>query len=77
MNQIMSTSQRDIVELERQVEAASRPFRHLVDQIQRVIVGQDSLIEGLLCSHCFCKAWDAFNENVTVHEQAAEQTFDQ
>jgi MoxR-like ATPase len=50
MNQIMSTSQRDIVELERQVEAASRPFRHLVDQIQRVIVGQDSLIEGLLCS---------------------------
>ncbi len=46
----MSTSQRDIVELERQVEAASRPFRHLVDQIQRVIVGQDALIEGLLCS---------------------------
>ena len=46
----MSTSQRDIVELERQVDAASRPFRHLVDQIQRVIVGQDSLIEGLLCS---------------------------
>ncbi len=46
----MSTSQRDIVELERQVEAASRPFRHLVDQIHRVIVGQDSLIDGLLCS---------------------------
>ena len=46
----MSTSQRDIVELERQVEAASRPFRHLVDQIQRVIVGQDALLEGLLCS---------------------------
>ncbi len=50
MNQTMSTSQRDIVELERQVEAASRPFRHLVDQIQRVIVGQDALLEGLLCS---------------------------
>ena len=41
---------RDIAGLERRVEAASKPFRHLVDQIQRVIVGQDSLIEGLLCS---------------------------
>lgn len=46
----MNTSQRDIAELERQVEAASRPFRHLVNQIQRVIVGQDELIDGLLCS---------------------------
>ena len=45
-----STSQRDIFELERQVDSASRPFRHLVDQIHRVIVGQDALIEGLLCS---------------------------
>ncbi len=49
MTNAMSTSQRDIVELERHVELASRPFRHLVDQIQRVIVGQDSMIEGLLC----------------------------
>lgn len=46
----MNTSQKDIAELERQVEAASRPFRHLVNQIQRVIVGQDELIDGLLCS---------------------------
>ncbi|MSR28174.1 MAG: MoxR family ATPase [Phycisphaerales bacterium] len=46
----MTTSQRDITDLERQVQAASRPFRHLVDQIQRVMVGQDELIEGLLCS---------------------------
>jgi len=44
----MSTSQRDITELERQVEAASKPFRTLVDQMQRVIVGQDDLIESLL-----------------------------
>lgn len=49
MTNAMSTTQRDIVELERQVELASRPFRNLVDQIQRVIVGQDSMIEGLLC----------------------------
>jgi len=44
----MSTSQRDITELERHVEAASKPFRTLVEQMQRVIVGQDDLIEGLL-----------------------------
>ena len=77
MNQIMSTSQRDIVELERQVEAASRPFRHLVDQIQRVIVGQDSLIEGLLCSllmngHVLIEGVPGLAKTM-----AAEQTFDQ
>ncbi len=45
-----TTPHRDIANLERSVQSASIPFRHLVDQIQRVIVGQDSLIEGLLCS---------------------------
>ena len=45
-----ATPNRDIAQLEREVVAASAPFRHLVDQIQRVIVGQDALIEGLLCS---------------------------
>jgi len=39
----------DIREIERQVEAASRPFRSLTDQIQRVIVGQPGMIEGMLC----------------------------
>lgn len=46
----MTTSQRDIADLERQVETAAKPFRHLVDQIHRVMVGQDELIDGLLCS---------------------------
>lgn len=50
MHTAMNTPPRDITDLELQVAAASRPFRHLVDQIHRVMVGQDELIEGLLCS---------------------------
>ena len=50
MHPTMNTPPHDIASLERQVESASRPFRHLVDQIQRVLVGQDDLIDGLLCS---------------------------
>ncbi len=38
----------DIQEIERQVAAHSRPFRALKEQMQRVIVGQEELLEGLL-----------------------------
>ncbi len=38
----------DIQEIERQVAAHSRPFRALKEQMQRVIVGQEELLDGLL-----------------------------
>jgi len=44
----MTITQHDISSIERQVEAASKPFRQLVEQMHRVIVGQDELLEGLL-----------------------------
>ena len=34
--------------LEQHVEATSRPFRHLQDQMRRVIVGQQELLDGLV-----------------------------
>ena len=34
--------------LEQHVEEASRPFRHLQDQMHRVIVGQQELLDGLV-----------------------------
>ncbi|MSR18870.1 MAG: MoxR family ATPase [Phycisphaerales bacterium] len=42
------SNQRDIAQTELRVDAASKPFRLLVEQMHRVIVGQDDLIEGLL-----------------------------
>ncbi len=41
-------TQQDVDAIERQVEAASKPFQALHQQMQRVIVGQDHLLEGLL-----------------------------
>ena len=38
----------EIAELERQVEIRSRPFRLLQEQMHRVIVGQDDLLDGLV-----------------------------
>ena len=38
----------DTERLEREVEEASRPFRHLQDQMHRVVVGQQSLLDGLV-----------------------------
>ena len=47
-NTMTNSAQRDIAETERRVDAASKPFRTLTDQMHRVIVGQDELLEGLL-----------------------------
>jgi len=41
-------TQQDVAALERQVAAASKPFQALQEQMRRVIVGQDHLLEGLL-----------------------------
>lgn len=41
-------SRDDTERLERDVEEASRPFRHLQDQMHRVVVGQQSLLDGLV-----------------------------
>jgi MoxR-like ATPase len=41
-------TQQDVAALEQQVANASKPFRALHDQMRRVIVGQDHLLEGLL-----------------------------
>ena len=38
----------EIAELERQVEIRSRPFRLLQEQMHRVIVGQEDLLDGLV-----------------------------
>ncbi|MDA0802399.1 MAG: MoxR family ATPase [Planctomycetota bacterium] len=38
----------DLAALEARVQAASRPFKALVEQMHRVVVGQDELVEGLL-----------------------------
>jgi len=43
-----SPSRDDTERLEREVEEASRPFRHLQDQMHRVVVGQQSLLDGLV-----------------------------
>lgn len=41
-------SRDDTERLEREVEEASRPFRHLQDQMHRVVVGQQPLLDGLV-----------------------------
>ena len=38
----------DIQELERQVAEAAKPFQQLVNEMQRVVVGQRELLEGLV-----------------------------
>jgi MoxR-like ATPase len=38
----------DLAALERRIEASSEPFRGLLTQMRRVIVGQDALLDGLL-----------------------------
>ncbi|MGA0871947.1 MAG: hypothetical protein ACO3SJ_03650, partial [Phycisphaerales bacterium] len=38
----------EIADLERQVEIKSRPFRLLQEQMHRVIVGQEELLDGLV-----------------------------
>jgi MoxR-like ATPase len=43
----MSTTQLDVKQVGEQVEAASGPFRDLREQMHRVIVGQDELLEGM------------------------------
>ncbi|MFO0828955.1 MAG: AAA family ATPase [Phycisphaerales bacterium] len=45
----MSTfTQHDVAALEARVEATSKPFRALQDQMKRIIVGQQDLLDGLL-----------------------------
>ena len=38
----------DTAELEALVAETSRPFRHLQDQMHRIIVGQQPLLDGLV-----------------------------
>ncbi|MHC4208740.1 MAG: AAA family ATPase [Planctomycetota bacterium] len=44
----MTTTQLDVKHIAKQVEAASRPFAALRDEMHRVIVGQDDLLHGML-----------------------------
>jgi MoxR-like ATPase len=44
----MTTTQIDVKQIGEQVEAASEPFRRLLEQMHRVIVGQDELLHGML-----------------------------
>jgi len=44
----MTITQLDVKQIGEQVAAKSEPFRHLVDQLHRVIVGQDYLLKRML-----------------------------
>jgi MoxR-like ATPase len=44
----MTTTQLDVKQIGEQVEAASRPFETLRDEIHQVIVGQEDLLHGML-----------------------------
>ncbi len=44
----MTTTQLDVKHIGEQVQAASRPFRELAEEMHRVIVGQDDLLHGML-----------------------------
>ncbi len=44
----MTTTQLDVKQIGEQVRAASAPFGRLVDEMHRVIVGQDELLHGML-----------------------------
>ena len=44
----MTTTQLDVKHIGEQVEAASEPFRRLLEEMHRVIVGQDDLLHGML-----------------------------
>ena len=48
MNMSTSHSPVDIQDLERQVAEAAKPFQQLVTEMQRVVVGQHELLEGLV-----------------------------
>ena len=48
MNMTTSHSTVDIAALEREVAEAAKPFQQLVTEMQRVIVGQHDLLEGLV-----------------------------
>ena len=41
-------TQLDVKQIGEQVQAASEPFQHLVDQMHRVLVGQDHLLHGMM-----------------------------
>ena len=44
----MTTTQTDVKRIGEQVRAASAPFRELLEEMHRVIVGQDDLLHGML-----------------------------
>ncbi len=44
----MSTTQLDVKHIGEQVQAASAPFQRLLEEMHRVIVGQDELLHGML-----------------------------
>ena len=44
----MPVTQRDVHQMSEQVAAASEPFRKLLEQMHRVIVGQDELLHRML-----------------------------
>ncbi len=44
----MATTEIDVKQIGQRVQAASAPFRQLLDQIQEVIVGQDELLHKML-----------------------------
>ncbi|MFQ5494728.1 MAG: ATPase, partial [Phycisphaerae bacterium] len=44
----MTTTQVDVKQIGEQVAAASEPFRGLLEQMHRVVVGQDELLHRML-----------------------------
>ena len=44
----MSTTELDVKQISEQVATASEPFRELLKQMHRVIVGQDDLLHRML-----------------------------
>jgi len=44
----MTTTQLDVKQIGQQVQAASEPFARLLEQMHRVIVGQEDLLHGML-----------------------------
>ncbi len=44
----MTTAQIDVKQISERVQAASEPFRHLEEQMHKVIVGQQDLLHGMM-----------------------------
>ena len=44
----MTTTQLDVKHIGEQVQSASTPFRDLLQEMHRVIVGQDDLLHGMM-----------------------------